>query len=179
MSQKLDLSKVEITTEHFVPNVIMDKNLYDDVTMESGQLVFNIRCKNDESEIRKNITKAIMMLQAYNDGYVKSINGAEHGLYVVFGIVGQPSYRYVGNNTVELTMDIISLVYGVDMHLALVNECLSAGATTALMPDSKHYFRVKMDDMLLKKPNSETLITALESQRNKFKSAVVSNMRPL
>ena len=179
MSQKLNLEKVELTTEHFVPNVIMDKNLYDDITLESGTLVFTIRCRNDESEIRKNITKAILMLQAYNDGYVKSINGAEHGLYEVFGVVGQPSYRYTGNNGVELTIHIVSLIYGVDMHLSLINECLSAGASTSLLPDSKHYFKVKMDDMLIKKLDSDYLISVLELQREPFKKAIVSNMRPL
>ena len=177
--QRLDLDKVEITTEHFVPNIIMDKNLYDDITIESGQLIFNIRCKNEASEISKNIIKAIMMLEAYNDGYVKSINGVECGLYEVFGVVGKPSYRYVGNNTIELTIDIISLIYGVDMHLSLISECLAAGAATTLIPDSKHYFRIKMDDMLIKKPDSDALINVLESQKNKFKDAIVSNMRPL
>ena len=177
--QKLNLNNCKITREHFVPNVIMDRNLYDDITIESGVFICDVMCVNDTTEINKASTKLIMMLEAYNDGYIKAIHGYEVGLQQVFGVVGYPRYKYLGGNVIEFEIDIVSLSYNPYMHMAVMNDCLSAGAATSLMPDSRKYFELKMDDCLIKKEASEEIIQVLESQKDLFRKTIVDNMRPL
>lgn len=177
--QKLNLNKCEITSEHFVPSVINDKNLYDDISIETGVITCHLLCPNEQEKIKQSITKYIMMLEAYNDGYVKAIKGEEHDLKNVFCIVGYPRYTYHGANDLEVNVDIASLVYNPYLHMAVVSDCLAAGAITALMPDSKKYFSVNMDDKIIEKEGLESIIITLESQKDIFRETIVNNMRPL
>lgn len=177
--RKLNLDKCEITREHFVPNIIMDKNLYDDIYIESGTFTCDVICKNNTEDIRKASTKLVMMLEAYNDGYVKSIKGEEYGLKQVFGVVGYPRYHYVGGGGVEFQIDIVSLVYNPYMHMSVINDCLLAGASTELIPDSRKYFELDMDDKLIHKEGSEEIVKLLETQKSLYRKAIVENMKPL
>jgi hypothetical protein len=179
--QRLNLNKCEITTEYFVPEIISDKNLYDDLLLESGTITCNLLCNGDEESINKNITKYVMMLQAYNDGYIKALRGEDFGLKQVFGIVGQPKYMYKGGNNLEVVVDIITIVYNPCLHMTVINDCLAAGITTTLLPGKGNYryFDVKSDKKLIMKPGSERIINALETQKEPYRKAIVSNITPL
>lgn len=179
--QKLNVNRCEITTEGFVPEIISDKNLYDDLMLESGTITCNLLCRGDEESVRRDITKYVMMLQAYNDGYVKALRGEDFGLKQVFGIVGQPKYMYKGGNNLEVVVDIISIVYNPYLHMAVVDNCLAAGVPTTLLPGKGNckYFDVKLDDKLIMKPGSEKMVEMLESQKDPYRETIIANMRPL
>jgi hypothetical protein len=177
--QKLNLNNCDIVTEHFVPSVINDKNLYDDITIETGTITCHLLCPNNKEKIEKSITKFLMILEAFNDGYVKSIRGYEYGLEHVFGIIGTPKYVYHGGNDLEVIVKIASLVYNPYLHMNVVSDCLSAGAVTALMPDSRKYFYVNMDDRIVQQEGLDSVVNMLEPQRDIFKKTIVDNMRPL
>jgi len=162
-----------------VPNVIADKNLYDEIEIESGKITCQVLCKNDEISIRNALTKFIMMLEAYDKGYVDAIKGNENGLSHVFCVKGYPRYRRIGGGAIELQVDILTLIYNSDMHMAVINDCLSAGANTVMCPDNRRYFDVELSNAFIKNYASDSYAYILDSQKNSFRKSIVGNMRPL
>lgn len=175
--QRLDLNKCEISIDRFVPNVIMDKSLYDDIFLQTGVITCRLMCGNNETEIQKVLTKFVMMLEAYNDGYIKALRGHDKGLKSVYGVVGTPKHTYCGNKTLEVKVDIVSMMYNPYMPMAVVEDCLRAGATSRLMPDFKRYFDVKMDDSPVLKVGTDKLVKILEPQKELFKTVIMDNVQ--
>lgn len=171
--QRLNLDKCEITTEHFIPNIIYDKNLYDDIGIETGSITACVLCDNNKENIKKAIIKYVMMLEAYNDGYVKAIGGERYGLSHVFCVVKNPEYRYCGGNNLEIIVNVASIMYNPYLRMTALEDCLAAGASTALMPDLKKYFDIKMSyDEELKYQDTSNLRDQIEPYRKTIMSNI-------
>lgn len=177
--RKLNLDRCEISEEMFTPNMVMDKNLYDDICVETGLFTCSVYCDNDDDKIQKAIRKVIMMLEAYNNGYIKAINGKEYGLKSVFGVIGEPKYKYKGGRNLEIYINIASLSYNPYMHMVCISDCLSAGNSSTMVPDFRKYFNLDMDDELNKEFENDEIVEQLKTQIEPFRQSIVNQMRPL
>lgn len=174
--RRLNLEQCNFSTEHFVPNIIMDRNLYDDIEMETGTIDCNVRVKNNsEDEIKNAGVKFIMLLEAFNDGYVKAVRGFEHQLKTIFCIVGQPNVVYIGANTVNVNVKILTLIYNPSMHMSVLKDAIAAGETM-LFPDARNYFEITMDDKIVPYKDIDAAVKIMETQRDKFRETIVNNM---
>lgn len=174
--RRLNLDTCSISIDHFVPNVIMDRNLYDDIMIESGTLSCDIRVDDDTDICLSNaLTKFIMLLEAFNDGYVKAIGGWEYGLRNVFCVIGEPIIIYIGAGTATIKVNIASMVYNPYMHMSLLKDAIAAGEGM-LLPNARNYFDISMNDYIDDNEREDQTVKAMETQINAFRETIIGNM---
>ena len=162
MLQKLDFDRCRISEKGFIPNIIRDRNLYDDVYTRAGTATLHVK-GTDEKETAEKVVK---LFHAMNNGFVHAICGEIYGLEKVFHIDAENiKVKQLDVIAQEVVVPIITLAYAEGLRYTAIEDCIMAAQNAYVLPDSKPYIIIETE------PDKTDI---LESEKEAYVRAMIA-----